>query len=91
MAEAHALDHLIWSEKWKLWYRPASSGYTEHFSQAGRYTREHAEREANAADCLRAVPISEVASRIRDQIGALRAEQRNLTDMLAAAGEPLEP
>lgn len=43
--------YLIWSNQLAMWWRPAERGYTRVIEEAGRYTRDHAERIVANATC----------------------------------------
>jgi hypothetical protein len=43
--------YLVWSHEHRAWWRKGSAGYTQHLSEAGLYTHDHA-----MAICLAAMP-----------------------------------
>lgn len=43
--------YLIWSNEHRMWWAPGQCGYVSIISQAGRYTRQDAERICTRANC----------------------------------------
>ena len=46
------MTYLLWSNKYAMWWRAGSRGYTKHVDEAGRYTEAEAlDRVLNSAQC----------------------------------------
>lgn len=44
--------YLLWSNKHDMWWRPADRGYTNHITEAGRYSETEAtKRVVRSAQC----------------------------------------
>lgn len=42
--------YLVWSNEHNAWWRPSSSGYTNHIANAGRYGRDEAMKICKGAN-----------------------------------------
>lgn len=69
---------LIWSNKWGLWYRPDSAGYTNDIAQAGLYDRETAAQHYDGPTVPKKYrdtepfPLSSVQQLVRRRIERIR-------------------
>lgn len=66
--DAQAGSYLVWSNEHRAWWRPNNSGYTIHFEQAGRYSRDEAIKNSQTRSREEGEPMPEIAIAEQDVI-----------------------
>jgi hypothetical protein len=75
------LDWLVWSIKWKRWYRPDAMGYTSSLAKAGLWTEAGARHHAMRG-ITRAVKLSAARKQVAEEIAMHEAEIARLRGLL---------